>query len=290
MKRTRKQQELEKKLILEEYDSKTLEDRAEDEQLLSDTLDEIETDQKFAFDIVKKAYGKITNGHAIIRTQFSLFVLFGVILFGIGSPTFLITMYIVKKWWLESGMLFCVLVFSTGSIGAAIGMYWVFLRTAKKLFDIYYFQQGRKRIIIYQNYKYTIYYRNRKEFVCIENKTKKWIKDYGRDDFMNLRLGFNSLVGDLKYQKLKGGGYGIWTPARYSTATQMHIFSGYATLKVDDEFNPIRLFIDGGRHTSYIYDFKNGTNFKVTLPKEILYACDTLKISPPNENQWLTFK
>lgn len=290
MRRTQKQQELEKKLILEEYDPITLEDCAEDEQLLSDTWDESEKDQRFAVDLAKKAYGKITNGHAIIRTQFSLFVLFGVILFGIGTPTFFVTLCTVKKLWFNGAMIFATLFFSTGSIGAAIGMYWVFLRTAKKLFDIYYFQQGRKRIIIYQNYKYTIYYRNRKEFVCIENKTKKWIEDYGRDDFMNLRLGFNSLVGDLKYQKLKGGGYGIWTQARYRTTTQMHMFSGYATLKVDDEFNPKRLFIDGGRHTSYIYDFKNDIDFKVKVPIEILSICEALNIDPPQENSWLSFE
>ncbi len=187
-------------------------------------------------------------------------------------------------------MTFGVLLFSSGGIAAACMLYFVFLRTSRKLFDIYYFQQGKKRIIIYQNKKYTIYYRNRKEFVCIENKTRKWNERYIRDEFMNLRLGFNTLVGELNCQKLKKGGYGIWTPVRYSTATYLHSFSGYASLRVDDEYNPIHLFIDGGVSISYIYDFKKDTNFQVKIPMEILTACENLNIEPPEENRWLSYE
>lgn len=244
MSRTRKQQELEEKLILEEYDPETQEEKAEDESLLIGDEKNDVTERERAASIVKEAYKKITCGHAIIRTQFSYFVLFGVVFFGLAIPIFFIVMCITGKWF-TIAEIFVVFICCAASWGGAYMLYWVFLRTTKKFFDIYYFQQNKKRIIIYQNYKYTIYYRNRKELVCIENKTHKWIERYVRDDFMNLKLGFNALVGELKYQKLKKGGYGIWTPARYSTATQLHSFSGYASLRVDEEYNPIRLFIDG---------------------------------------------
>ncbi len=241
MKRTSKQQELEKKLILEEYNPITLEDRAENEQLLLDT-ETVNCKNEYAADLVRNSYSKLKNGHAIVRTQFSLFILFGVIIFGLGIPAFFITMYITQKWWNINGTLFCVLFFSLGFMGAAFGLYWVFLRTSKKLFDVYYFQQGKKRIIIYQNNKHTIYYRNRKEFVCIENKTKKSINDYGRDNFMNLKLGFNFLVGNLQLKKLKKGGYFVWTPVRYSTATKLRNFTGYASLKIDNELKSQKNF------------------------------------------------
>lgn len=276
--------ELEKKLILEEYDPETTGDRAEDENLLLD--DGCEQ----ASAIVKAAYKKLENGHAIVRQQLSLFVCFGVFLFGVGVPAFFFIMFFVEQWWKEGGMIFAVIVFPCASIGAAIALYHFFLKGAKKLFDIYYFRQDGKRIIIYRNKKYTVYYRSRKELVCIENKTGKWIENYGREDFMNLKLGFNMLVGDLKYQKFKRGGYGVWTPARYETASGLHTHSGYASLRVDGDYNPVSIFIDGGRYTSYTIDFKNTENFKIVIPRQMLVACEQLNIDPPKGNEWITFE
>lgn len=289
MRRTQKEQELEKKLIEEEYDPITLEERAEDEHLLLEETDS-ESSRIQASQMVKTSYSKVNNGYAIIREHLKFFAIIVMIVF-LAVPILLLTFLILNKWWQSGVMIFMCIFFSCGAIsGAYFIIYRGFVKDTKKLFDVYYFQQGKKRIIIYQNNKYTIYYRNRKEFICIENKTKKWVEDYERADFMNLKLGFNSLVGNLQYRKLKKGGFEIWTPARYDTSTQLHIFSGYASLNIDDKYNPIKVFIGGGRYTSYIYDFKNDKEFKVIVPKEMLYACEKLNIEPPQENQWLTFE
>lgn len=288
MRRTRKELELEEKLILEEYDPVTLEDRAEDERLLIE--DESEHEREQAAQIVKDTYSKVTNGHAIVREHLKPIAIIVMCVFLVVVPILFISFFIINKWWQNGAMIFACIFFSCVSILVAYFIvYRGFIKNTKKLFDVYYFQQDKKRIIIYQNKKYTIYYRNRKEIVSIENKTKKLIKDYERADCMNLKLGFNSLVGELQYNKLKRGGYEIWTPARYDTSTQLHVFSGYASLQVDEEYNPIKIFIGGGRYTSYIYDFKKDEDFKVVVPKELLSACMEMQIEPPKENQWLSF-
>ncbi len=288
MKKTSKQQELEKNLIEEEYDPITLEDRSEDEQLL---LNEVDGDigQKEISHIVKTAYGNVVNGYAIVREHLTPVVIIVMCAF-LAVPILFLSFFIINRWWQNGAMTFACVFFSCASVLVAyfIG-YRCFIKNTKKLFDVYYFQQGKKRIIIYQNNKYTIYYRNRKEFICIENKTKKWVEDYERADCMNLKLGFNSLVGDLKCRKIRKGGFEIWTPARYDTSTQIHTFSGYASLIVDDKYKPIKVFIGGGRFTSYIYEFKNTNNFKVNVPQEMLTVCEKLNIEPLKENQWLYF-
>ncbi len=289
MKRTRRQQELEKKLILEEYDPVTLEDRAENERLLIDDDENEATEREQAAKMVKTAYIKIVNGHAIVREYLKPFALIVMFAF-LCVPIFFLVMFITHKWWRSGAMVFAFILFPGGAICAAYLIYRYFIKNTKKLFDVYYFQQNKKRIIIYQNNKFTIYYRNRKEFVCVENKSRKFVEDYERADFMNLKLGFNSLVGNLKYRELKKGGFEIWTPARYDTSTQIHIFSGFASLNIDKEFNPIKVFIGGGRFTSYIYDFKNDLDFKITIPMEILTACENLNIEPPEENRWLSYE
>jgi hypothetical protein len=288
MRNTQKQQELEEILIEEEYDPVTLKERSEDEHLLEETFDKY--GQKKVAQMVKTAYGKVVNGYAIVREHLTPLAIIAMCVF-LAVPILFLTFFIKNRWWQNGSMIFACAFFSCGSILAAYFIvYRGFIKNTKKLFDVYYFQQGKKRIIIYQNNKYTIYYRSRKEFICVENKTKKWVKDYERADCMNLKLGFNSLVGDLKYRKLKKGGFKIWTPARYDTSTQLHVFSGYASLTVDDENYPIKVFIAGGRYTSYIYSFKNDLEFKVMLPKEMLAICERLNIEPPNENQWLSFE
>lgn len=290
MKKTTKQQELEKKLIEDEYDPITLEEHAENECLLL-VESNININQKEISRIVKTAYGKIINGHAVVREHLTPIVIIVMCVFLVVVPILFISFFIINKWWQNGAMIFACLFFSCVSILAAYFIvYRGFIKNTKKLFDVYYFQQGKKRIVIYQNHKYTVYYRNRKELVCVENKTKRWVKDYERADYMNLKLGFNSLVGDLKYQKLKKGGFEIWTPARYDTSTQIHIFSGYASLIVDDEYNPIKVFIGGGRYTSYIYEFKKEKDFKAIIPKELLSACENLQIEPPEKNQWLSYE
>lgn len=288
MRRTKNQQELEKLLIEKEYDPDTLEERSEDEHLLLEESD-IVGNQIQAAKIVKNAYCKVDNGYAIVREHLPPIAIIVMCIF-LAIPMLFLTFFIINKWWQNSAMIFACLFFSCGAILAAYFIcYRGFIKNTKKLFDVYYFQQNNKRIIIYQNKKYTIYYRNRKELVCMENKTKKWVESYERADCMNLKLGFNSLVGDLKYKKSKKGGFEIWTPARYDTSTQLHVFSGYASLTVDDNYNPIKIFIGGGRYTSYIYEFKNIKEFKVNVPKEMLTVCEKLNIEPPKENQWLTF-
>ncbi len=287
MKKTLEQMDLEKNLILEEYDPETQAERAEDEQLILEKVSNANDLQPTK--VVKYAYGKINNGHAIVREHLTPLAIIVLCVF-LAVPILFFTFFIINQWWSNIGMIFACLIFSCASICLAYFIvYRCFIKDTKKLFDVYYFQQGKKRIIIYQNEKYTVYYRNRKELICIDNKTKKHIEDYERADFMNLKLGFNSLVGDLKYRKLRKGGFEIWTPARYDTSTQIHIFSGYASLTVDDNYNPIKVFIGGGSYTSYIYDFKNDKGFKVRIPKETISICEKLKIEPPKENQWLTF-
>ncbi len=289
MRKNKKRQELEEKLILEEYNPVTLEELAESEQLLLEKAND-ENGKIQPTQMVKAAYGKIDNGYATVREHLSPITIIVFFVFLLAVPMLFLTFFIINKWWESGGLSFMCLLFSCGSIlGAYFIIYRGFIKNTKKLFDVYYFQQDKKRIIIYQNNKYTIYYRNRKELICIENKTKKWVENYERADCMNLKLGFNSLVGDLKCKRNKKGGFEIWTPARYDTSTQLHVFSGFASLKIDDENNPVKIFIGGGRYTSYIYEFKNDVDFKVLVPKELITKCEELNIEPPKDNQWLTF-
>lgn len=288
MRRTKNQQELEKILIEEEYDPVTLEERPEDERLLLDNANG-ESEKISAEQMVKMAYAKVDNGYAIVREHLKPIGIIVMCVF-LAVPILFLTFFIINKWWQNGVMIFACLFFSCGAILVAyLIVYRGFIKDTKKLFDVYYFQQGKKRIVIYQNRKYTIYYRNRKELICIENKTKKWVKNYERADCMNLKLGFNSLVGDLQCKRNKKGGFEIWTPARYDTSTQLHIFSGFASLKIDGENNPVKILIGGGSYTSYIYEFRNDVNFKVLVPNEMITVCKQLNIEPPKENQWLTF-
>ena len=149
MRRTRKEQELEKKLISEEYNPVTLEDREETENLLIEDK-ESEQEREQAAQIVRDAYSKVTNGHAIIRTQCAIIVLISEFVFGMAIPAFFIVLFFYEKWYFEPALIFTFLVFVSGSFGSAFIGYWFFLRTVKKLFDVYYFQQGKKRIIIYK--------------------------------------------------------------------------------------------------------------------------------------------
>ena len=289
MGKKQEQQKLEEMLIVEEYDPVTLDERSEDEHLLLEESNS-QGSRTQATKMVKTAYSKVDNGYAIVREHLAPIAIICMCVF-LAVPILFLTFFIINKWWQNGVMFFACIFFSCASILVAYFIvYRNFIKNTKKLFDVYYFQQGKKRIIIYQNNKYTIYYRNRKEFVCIENKTKKWVEGYERADSMNLKLGFNSLVGDLKYKKLKKGGFQIWTPTRYDTSTQLHTFSGYTSLTVDEEFNPIKIFIGGGSYTSYIYEFKYDKDFKVVAPKEILMVCERLNIEPLKENQWLSFE
>lgn len=69
MKKTEEESELEKKLILEEYDPITLIDKAEGEGLI------IEEEADEGAEMVRSAYKKLPDeGHAIIRQPFSPFV------------------------------------------------------------------------------------------------------------------------------------------------------------------------------------------------------------------------
>ena len=285
MGKTPKQKNLEKMLIEEEYDPVTLEERSEDERLLLEESDSVQ-----AAKMVKNAYSKIVNGYATVREHLKPIGIIVMCVF-LAVPILFLSFFIINKWWENGAMMFACIFFSCGSILAAYFIcYRGFIKNTKKLFGVYYFQQRKKRIVIYRNSKYTIYYRNRKEFVCVENKTKKRCESYDRADCMNLKFGFNSLVGDLKYRKLKKGGFEIWTPARYDTSTQMHIFFFFSSLTVDDDYNPIKVFIGGGRYTSYIYEFKSNTDFKIAIPKEIIAECVKSNVEPPQENQWLTFE
>lgn len=174
------------------------------------------------------------------------------------------------KWWQSGALIFAFVLFPSASIAGACMLYFVFMRHVKKWFDVYYFRQGKKRVIIYQCKKFTVYYRNRKELVCIENKSGRWVPDYTYEDFMNLKLGFGSLVGDLHFKELRNGGFAIWTPARYNTSTGLYNRNGYALLSTDKEGKPVKLFINGS--PSIIYEFKYEENFKVIIPKQVAYA------------------
>ena len=198
MGKTPKQKNLEKMLIEEEYDPVTLEERSEDERLLLEESDSVQ-----AAKMVKNAYSKIVNGYATVREHLKPIGIIVMCVF-LAVPILFLSFFIINKWWENGAMMFACIFFSCGSILAAYFIcYRGFIKNTKKLFGVYYFQQRKKRIVIYRNSKYTIYYRNRKEFVCVENKTKKRCESYDRADCMNLKFGFNSLVGDLKYRKLK---------------------------------------------------------------------------------------
>lgn len=280
----KERQKLEQKIIEDTYDPVTLEDVAEKEKLL------IEDEYSEPANIVKKAYKNLKNGHAFISKPFSYIVLIGMCMFAAIGVFFL---YLIIKdlidGKIEVVLIFCELIFAFALFGTDVIMYRVFIKSHKKLFDVYYFEQDKKRIIIFQNKKYTVYYRNRKEVVCINNKTREWDADYGYEDYMNLRLGFNGLVGNLKLDKRKNGDFVVWTPARYKTASGLHTTNGYASLRCDSNFFPKRVIIGGGSNEDHIYNFLADKEFKVKIPFELVEICYTCGIEPPKTNEWIEY-
>ena len=96
--RTKKQQELEEKLILEEYNPVTLEELAENEQLLLEKAND-ENGKIQPTQMVKTAYGKIDNGYATVREHLRpiAIIVFFVFLFAV--PILFLTFFIINKWW-----------------------------------------------------------------------------------------------------------------------------------------------------------------------------------------------
>ena len=234
----KKKNTVESKLLAETMDSDTLEDKAEKEDLL------IESECDKVSEMVKMSYKKLTAGHAIVRQKFAIIyaIVLGMMFFG---GLTMIILYGFVYWGREGAALGFIGIVP---VAFAIGISVVVFQTCHKLFDVYFCKFNGKRIIFYVNKKYSILYKSRTDIICINNYTGQEIK-YTPDDFMNIKLGFNRLVGILVAKKFKNG-YKIRTKQfkRFSISR----FNGNSTLWIYNDMTPKKILIG----ESYIYKFK----------------------------------
>ena len=226
------------KLLAETIDSYTLEDKAEKEELL------IESECDKTSEMVKKSYKKITAGYAIVRQKFAIIyaIVLGMLFFG---GLTIIILYGFIYWGREGSFMgFIGIIPVFASIVTSIFVY----HRCYKLFDVYFCRLNGKRIIFYVNKKYSILYKSRTDYICINNFTGQEIK-YTLDDFMNIKLGFNRLVGKMAANKRKNG-YKIKTKEfKYFSVSR---FNGNSTLWIYNDLTPHKILIGD----SYIYEFK----------------------------------
>lgn len=255
----KKKRTVEEILLSEAMDSSTLEDKAEKEELL------IENEYDKVSEMVKNSYKKLTAGHAIVRQRFA--VIYAIVL-GMFYLCGLITIIFYGIIYRDSeGSYIAVICGGIVPIIIAIVMTIVVYHDCYKLFDAYFCKCKGKRIIFYVNRKYSILYKSRKDYVCINNITGQKTK-YTLEDFMNVKMGFNHLIGKMVATKRKNG-YKIKTKEfkRFSVSQ----FSGNSTLWTNDDLTPKKILIGD----SDIYEFKtindsfaeNSTEIKMLLDK-----------------------
>lgn len=234
----KKKQTIEAKLLAEAMDADTLEDKAETEEL------SIGHEQSKASGIIKASYKKLTAGHAIVRQKFAAIYAIVLGMLFCGGMTFII-LYGIIYWGREGAAVgFIGIVPVAFSIACGVLVY----RRCRKLFDVYFCSFNGKRVIFYVNRKFSIMYKNRKEYVCINNFTGSET-EYALDDFMNIKMGFNRFIGKMTVKKRKSG-YLIKTKEfKYFTVSR---FGGNSKLWVYDDFTPKKILTGD----SYIYEFK----------------------------------
>lgn len=234
----KKKQTVEAELLAEAIDGYTLEDKAEKEELL------IDSERDKVSEMVKNSYKKLTAGHAIVRQKFAVIyaIVLGMLFFG---GLTMIILYGFIYWGREGSFMgFIGILPVIVSITASIFVY----HRCYKLFDVYFCRLNGKRIIFYVNKKYSILYKSRTDYICLNNSTGQEIK-YTLDDFMNIKMGFNRLVGKMVANKLKNG-YKIKTKDfKYFSVSQ---YSGNSTLWIYNDLTPKKILIGD----SYIYEFK----------------------------------
>ena len=143
-----------------------------------------------------------------------------------------------------------------------------------KIYDVYYFQNKGKRIILYINKKYTIIYKSRNDLICFDNKTKR-VCEYELDDFMNIKFGYNRMCGNMKTKKSKNG-YKIQTVIAWKIKISKP--TDKSVLWVDNDMNPKKILIGN----KYIYKLINSESFSLKLPEELLNLCTQDGIELPN--------
>lgn len=218
-------------------DTETLDDKAEKEELL------LECDTDKASEIVKNSYKKITAGRAIVRQKF--FLIYAIVL----GMFFIVSLTMIILYGLVWGRENCYMGFiGVLPLCVAIGMSIFVYKKTHKLFDVYFFRYKGKRIVFYVNKRYSILYRSRTDFICINNYSGK-TENFTLDTFMNIKLGFSRMIGKMSIKKRQSG-YVIKTKEfKYFTVSQ---FSGNSKLWLDNDFNPKKILIGG----VYIYEFR----------------------------------
>jgi hypothetical protein len=259
---------IEKKLLLEEMDPITLEDIPE-----TDDLD-LEGSSISAANLVKASYSNLQSGKAIVREKAVIIVLIGTMAI-IGMGVWFIVYGIINYSHYPQYVFFSACI-SGAFISTIAGGVLIFVcKRYIKLFDVYFFRQKGKYIIFYQNSKYTVYYRNRTEEVCINNKKrieKRYSDDIG-DIFMNAKLGFNRMIGEMKVKETK---------QEYKIKTKGSKMYGKTTLWLDNDMNPKKILISG----ICIYKFMGDLPDKIKIPKELLDICDERNIArPPDDDK-----
>lgn len=244
----KKKQTVEAKLLAETMDGDTLEDKAEKEELL------IENESDKVSEMVKNSYKKLTAGHAIVRQRFTIIcAIVPSMMFLVGLT--MIILYGFIYWGREgSSWGFIGIIPVIASIAAGIFVY----RQCYKLFDVYFCRYKGRRIVFYVNKKYSILYRSRTDYICINNFTSQEIK-YELEDFMNIKMGFNQFVGKMVAKKCKNG-YKI----RTKEFKYFSVFSGNSKLWIDNDLTPKKILIGD----TYIYEFKTtNDSFVGNLPE-----------------------
>lgn len=242
---------VEANLLDEAMDADTLEDKTEKEKLI---IENVKSD--LASEAVKISYKKLTAGHAIVRQKFSLIYIIVIGMLFFGGLTMII-LYGFVYWGREGAAIgFIGVVPVIFSIVLSIIVY----HKCYKLFDVYFCKFNGKRIIFYVNRKFSILYKNRKEYICVNNFTGQEI-EYALDDFMNIKMGFNRFVGRMVAEKRKTG-YLIKTKEfKYFTLSR---FSGNSKLQLYNDLTPKKILIGD----CYIYKFdKIDDNFAIESPE-----------------------
>jgi hypothetical protein len=277
MQNKNQQPSIEDIISAQEMDPNTLEDLSEKDNLDENLISGENCDEASA--IIKSAFSKLPQFYANVGIPMDGMVYFGLLFMlvcSIVAMTFGLYGITVKY---DDGylieLLLGIFIFLIASA--------VFAFVLKRNLSVcraYYFKDKGKAFVFYISKARTVYYRNRTQIVCIENKTRHVHIDYdgkyGAEKYMNLRCGFNRLVGKKRVKR---------TAAGIKIQTLEFRKKGNTTLWVDSRNNPIKIIISGDCY----YKFYPFAERVISIPKELLAACDAQGIPRPTENSSIEY-
>ncbi|MCM1404285.1 MAG: hypothetical protein NC133_02160 [Prevotella sp.] len=210
---------------------------------------EMSDNSKLALKMVKKSYAKLDTGYARIRMRIGSLFVISILAF------------------IAVGLFFCIYAFPNGMVGLvlivpALSFTIYLLNRSIKIFDVYYFTQNKKKYIFYINKGYTILCTSTKN-ICIKNRTKAVVEYPFYYAYMNAKMGYNRMVGQLKIKKQKHG-YKISTTQFKSS--RGYTIKGQSKLTIDDDSFPKRITV--GEYYEYVFEKEN--NFSFTIPRELV--------------------